>query len=54
LWGTLKLTSFNTESRASYEVDHRRILDAISDRDTDAAERAALRHVENVTNRLLR
>lgn len=54
LWGTLKLTSFSTESRASYEVDHRRILDAVSDRDTDAAELAALRHVENVMNRLLR
>lgn len=54
LWGTLKLTSFSPDSRASYEVDHRRILDAISDRDPDAAERAVLQHVENVTSRLLR
>lgn len=54
LWGTLKLTSFSADSRASYQVDHRQILDAISDRDADAAERAALRHVDNVTRRLLR
>lgn len=54
LWGTLKLTSFSPDSRASYEVDHRMILQAISDRDADAAEQAVLRHVDNVTNRLLR
>jgi GntR family transcriptional regulator, uxu operon transcriptional repressor len=54
LWGTLKLTSFSTDARASYEFDHRRILKAISDRNADAAERAVLRHVDNVTNRLLR
>lgn len=54
LWGTLKLTSFTPDSRASYEVDHRQILDAISGRDADAAERSVLRHVENVTSRLLR
>ena len=54
LWGTLKLTSFSPDSRASYQVDHRRILQALSDRDADAAELAVLRHVDNVTNRLLR
>lgn len=54
LWGTLKLISFSADSRTSYHVDHRQILDAISDRDADAAERAALRHVDNVTSRLLR
>jgi DNA-binding FadR family transcriptional regulator len=54
LWGTLKLTSFSPDARATYEGDHRQILDAIAARDADAAEHAALRHVENVTARLLR
>lgn len=54
LWGALKLTSFSPDSRTSYEADHRTILEAISDRDADAAEQAVLRHVENVTRRLLR
>lgn len=54
LWGTLKQNAFSPESRASYQADHRHILDAITARDADAAEQAALRHVENVTNRLLR
>lgn len=54
LWGTLKLNSFSPDSRASYQTDHRNILDAISVRDADAAEAAVIRHVENVTNRLLR
>jgi GntR family transcriptional regulator, uxu operon transcriptional repressor len=53
LWGTLKLTAYNADTRASYDADHRRILDAVSSRDADAAERAALQHVENVTRRLL-
>jgi DNA-binding FadR family transcriptional regulator len=54
LWGTLKLTSFSPDSRASYEADHRQILEAITARDANAAERAALAHVTNVTSRLLR
>ena len=32
--------------------DHRRILEAIVNRDPDGAERATLAHVENVTKRL--
>jgi GntR family transcriptional regulator, uxu operon transcriptional repressor len=54
LWGTLKLKSFSPETRASYEVDHRNILEALTNRDADDAEKAVLSHVENVTNRLLR
>jgi DNA-binding FadR family transcriptional regulator len=54
LWGTLKLKSFSPETRASYEIDHRKILDAIVNRDANAAEQAVLDHVENVTTRLLR
>jgi GntR family uxuAB operon transcriptional repressor len=54
LWGTLKMSSFSPESRAAYEVDHRRILDAIAACDADAAEQAIGQHVENVTSRLLR
>jgi GntR family transcriptional regulator, uxu operon transcriptional repressor len=54
LWGTLKLKSFSPETRASYEIDHRKILDAIVNRDSNAAEQAVLDHVQNVTTCLLR
>jgi GntR family transcriptional regulator, uxu operon transcriptional repressor len=54
LWGTLKHKSFSPETRASYEIDHRNILKAITNRDANAAEQAVLIHVENVTARLLR
>jgi DNA-binding GntR family transcriptional regulator len=54
LWGTLKHKSFSPETRASHEVDHRRILDAITNRYVNAAELAVLDDVENVTARLFR
>ena len=52
LWGELKQRSASPETVESYMEDHRRILEAIVNRDPDGAERATLAHVENVTKRL--
>ena len=52
LWGELKQRSAGPETVESYMEDHRRILEAIVNRDPDGAERATLAHVENVTKRL--
>ena len=52
LWGALKQRSASADSLQSYIADHRRILEAIVNRDPDGAERATLAHVENVTRRM--
>lgn len=52
LWGALKQRSASSESLQVYVEDHRRILEAIVNRDADGAERATLTHVENVTLRM--
>lgn len=52
LWGELKQRSASPETVESYIDDHRRILEAIVNRDPEGAERAMLAHVENVTKRL--
>lgn len=53
LWGVLKQRSYSAENRADYERDHRRIVDAISARDPDAAENAVATHVDRVAKNLL-
>ncbi len=54
LWGVLKKRSYSADSRVSYEKDHREIMNAISCRDADAIEAVVLRHLDNVTARLLK
>lgn len=54
LWGVLKQRSYSAENRADYERDHRQIVEAISARDPEAAERAVFDHVDRVARNLLR
>jgi DNA-binding FadR family transcriptional regulator len=47
-WGMLKKKSFNPESRAEYEVDHRSVVSALKNRDVDRAKAALSEHLHHI------
>ncbi|MBC3192840.1 FadR family transcriptional regulator [Pseudonocardia sp. C8] len=53
VWGTLKRRTSNAERRRCYHEEHTSIVDALRDRDPDAAEAAMRQHLEHVSNNLL-
>jgi len=54
LWGNLKRRNDSSERRAIYQLDHRRIVDALQARELDEALEATKTHLERVRANLLR
>ena len=52
-WGSAKRRSFTLERRAEYEIDHRDLVDAIDDRDAEAAAAVMRRHLLRIRGALL-
>lgn len=52
-WGKLKRRSVTPERRAEYQEEHRRLLEALKDRDQAQAKKAAVEHLLNVRRNLL-
>lgn len=52
-WGWLKRRSVTAQRRLVYQREHRKIVDALRQRDGDAARRATLAHLEQVRRNLL-
>ncbi len=52
-WGKLKKRSVTAARRAEYQKEHRRLLDALKDRDQARAKKAAVEHLLNVRRNLL-
>jgi len=52
-WGLLKRRSVTPQRRLVYQREHRQIVDALRQRDGDAARRATLAHLEQVRRNLL-
>jgi len=52
LWGSLKRRAFNAERRADYDADHRRIVEALAERDAPAVENALRTHLMRVRTNL--
>ena len=52
-WGKLKRRSVTPERRAAYQQEHRRLLEALRDRDQAQARKAAVEHLLNVRRNLL-
>ena len=53
LWGQLKLRSDSVERRERYRCEHRAIVDALKERDTDLAVSAMTTHLATVAANLL-
>lgn len=53
VWGTLKRRTSTPERRRCYHAEHTTIVDALRDRDADAARTAMRLHLENVADNLL-
>jgi DNA-binding FadR family transcriptional regulator len=53
VWGSLKKRSFSPERRCRYHADHTAIVEALHDRDPDAAGAAMVAHLRNVADNLL-
>jgi GntR family uxuAB operon transcriptional repressor len=53
LWGSVKRRSFTPERRAQYETDHRALVDAIDDRDTERATALMRQHLAGIRVALL-
>jgi DNA-binding FadR family transcriptional regulator len=53
VWGSLKKRSFSPGRRCAYHQDHTAIVDALHDRDPEAAAAAMIAHLRNVTDNLL-
>lgn len=51
-WGVLKKKSVTPERRNTYQVEHRRLVEALKMRDAEAAKRALLGHLDNVRRNL--
>ncbi len=52
-WGKLKKRSVTPERRAEYQKEHRRLVEALKDRDQSQARKAAVEHLLNVRRNLL-
>lgn len=52
-WGLLKRRSVTPQRRLVYQREHRQIVDALRQRDGEAARRATLAHLEQVRRNLL-
>ena len=53
VWGTLKRRTSSGERRLCYHNEHTSIVDALCDRDPDAAEAAMRHHLQHVSDNLL-
>jgi DNA-binding FadR family transcriptional regulator len=53
VWGSLKRRTSTPERRRSYHTEHTAIVDALRDRDPEAAESTMRHHLRNVSNTLL-
>ncbi|MEU7816569.1 FadR/GntR family transcriptional regulator [Pseudonocardia sp. NPDC049154] len=53
VWGTLKRRTSTPERRRCYHDEHTAIVDALCDRDPDAAEAEMRRHLQHVSDNLL-
>jgi GntR family uxuAB operon transcriptional repressor len=53
LWGSLKRRSFTPARRRDYQRDHRRIVEALAQRDGEAARRFMREHILRVRGNLL-
>lgn len=51
-WGRLKARSLNGTRRAQYEQQHRALVDALRDRDAEAAERVLVQHLDQIQRNL--
>ncbi|GGD89119.1 FadR/GntR family transcriptional regulator [Caballeronia grimmiae] len=51
-WGRLKARSLTPERRKEYEAQHREIVEALRDRDTDAAVKALTEHLIGIQHNL--
>ncbi|KQM78025.1 FadR/GntR family transcriptional regulator [Xylophilus sp. Leaf220] len=51
-WGRLKARSLNGTRRAQYEQQHRALVDALRDRDAEAAERLLVQHLDQIQRNL--
>ena len=51
-WGRLKVRSLTPERRAQYETQHRAIVEALRDRDADAAAAALVAHLRQIQDNL--
>ncbi|MDF1605855.1 FCD domain-containing protein [Nocardioides sp. YIM 152315] len=49
VWGGLKRRSFSPERCVQYREEHREIVDALRDRDAQAAEAAMVRHLRSIS-----
>lgn len=52
-WGRLKKESLTPERRKTYEREHRELVNALKDRDSETAKKAAIAHLVNVRHNLL-
>ncbi|MCF3934912.1 FCD domain-containing protein [Acuticoccus sp. M5D2P5] len=52
-WGALKRRTLTETARASYHADHEKILDALRQRDAEAAEEAIRNHLVAIRNAML-
>jgi DNA-binding FadR family transcriptional regulator len=52
-WGLLKKQSLTAERRKCYEHEHRVLVDALKNRDSETAKKAAVEHLTNVRRNLL-
>ncbi len=53
LWGSLKQRSFTPARRLDYQADHRHIVEALAQRDTEEAHRTMREHIVRVRANLL-
>ena len=51
-WGRLKAQSLNGPRRAQYQQQHRDLVEALRDRDAEAAERVLVQHLEQIQRNL--
>ena len=53
LWGSLKRRNFTNDRRRAYERDHRAIVEALEQRDSETARKAMREHISRVRGNLL-
>jgi DNA-binding FadR family transcriptional regulator len=52
-WGRLKQRSLTPERRATYQLEHKRLVDALKKRDGEEARRRLAEHLRQVRRNLL-
>lgn len=53
LWGSVKQRTFTSSRRREYEADHRRLVEALTERDGDAAQAVMRGHLLRIRSALL-